>query len=153
MLTKKQILEIREHLEKAQNPIFFFDNDPDGLCSALILRRYFGKGKCVAIKSFPSMNAEYARKINELNADYVFILDKPVVSPDFFDEVKNFNIPVVWIDHHKTDQTIVPDFVHYYNSALTKTKKNSSPGKAWGKAIIWSSLSPQAVAWTSDQAM
>src|SRR4030043_991297 len=127
MLTKKQILEIREHLEKAQNPIFFFDNDPDGLCSALILRRYFGKGKCVAIKSFPSMNAEYARKINELNADYVFILDKPVVSPDFFDEVKNFNIPVVWIDHHKTDQTIVPDFVHYYNSALTKTKKKNEP--------------------------
>ena len=29
MLTKKQIKEIREHLEKAQNPIFFFDKDPE----------------------------------------------------------------------------------------------------------------------------
>jgi single-stranded DNA-specific DHH superfamily exonuclease len=123
MITKKQIKEIREHLEKAQNPIFFFDNDNDGLCSFLILRRYLGRGKGIAVKSFPDMNAEYFRRVNELNADYVFILDKPVVNPEFFEEAKNFNIPVVWIDHHKTDQTKVPDFVHYYNSAL-KGKKN-----------------------------
>ncbi|VVB82307.1 DHHA1 domain protein [uncultured archaeon] len=127
MLSKKQVAEIREHLEKAQNPIFFFDNDPDGLCSFLILRRFLGRGKGVAIKSFPGMNAEYFKKAIELNADYIFILDKPVVSQEFFDEVKNFNIPVVWIDHHKTDQTIVPKFVHYYNSALTKTKKKNEP--------------------------
>ena len=44
MLTKKQINEIREHLEKAQNPLFFFDNDPDGLCSFLLLQRYIGRG-------------------------------------------------------------------------------------------------------------
>ena len=31
MLTEKQLKEIREHLEKAQNPVFFFDNDADGL--------------------------------------------------------------------------------------------------------------------------
>ncbi len=124
MLTKKQIKEIREHLEKAQNPIFFFDNDPDGLCSFLLLRRFLGRGKGVAIKSFPGMNADYFRKVTELNGDYIFILDKPVVSSAFFNEVKNFNIPVVWIDHHKTDQTIVPKFVHYYNSALTKTKSS-----------------------------
>ncbi len=127
MLTKKQVTEIREHLEKAQNPIFFFDNDPDGLCSFLLLRRYLGRGKGVAIKSYPGMNAEYFRKVNELNSDYIFVLDKPVVSEEFFDEVKKFNIPVVWIDHHKTDQTIVPKFVHYYNSALTKTKKKNEP--------------------------
>lgn len=128
MLTKKQVIEIREHLEKAQNPIFFFDNDPDGLCSFLLLRRYLGRGKGIAIKSYPDMNAEYFRKVNELNADYIFILDKPVVSDEFFDEVKKFNIPVVWIDHHKTEQTKkVPKFVYYYNSALTKTKKKNEP--------------------------
>lgn len=124
MLTKKQLEEIREHLEKAQNPVFFFDNDADGLCSFLLLRRFLGRGKGVAIKSYPEMNAEYARKVNELNADYVFILDKPVVSMSFFEEVKKFNIPIVWIDHHKTDQTIVPDYISYYNSALTRSKKN-----------------------------
>ena len=30
MLTKKQVGEIKEHLDKAQNPLFFFDNDLDG---------------------------------------------------------------------------------------------------------------------------
>jgi len=29
MLTEKQNKEIREHLEKAQNPLFYFDNDPE----------------------------------------------------------------------------------------------------------------------------
>ncbi len=124
MLNKKQIVEIRAHLEKAQNPIFFFDNDPDGLCSFLLLQRYIKRGKGIAIKSFPEMTDEYFRRVTELNADYIFILDKPVVSSEFFDEVKNFNIPVVWIDHHKIDDLKVPDFVYYYNSAMKNPKKN-----------------------------
>ncbi len=127
MLTKKQVKEIKEHLEKAQNPVFFFDNDNDGLCSFLVLRRYLGRGKGIAVKSFPDMAVEYFRKVTELNADYIFILDKPVVSPAFFEEAKKFNIPIVWIDHHKTEQTVVPGFVHYYNSALTKTKNKNEP--------------------------
>ncbi len=123
MLTKKQIKEIKEHLEKAQNPIFFFDNDPDGLCSFLLLQRYIGRGKGVPIKSFPEMNADYFRKVRELNADYIFILDKPIVSKEFLDEVKNFNLPVVWIDHHEV-QLKIPDFVYYYNTTLNRPKKN-----------------------------
>lgn len=124
MLTKKQIKEIKEHLEKAQNPVFFFDNDPDGLCSFLLLQRSIGRGKGVAVRSFPDMNAEYFRKVTELNADYIFILDKPVVSNEFFEEVKKFNIPVVWIDHHKIDKKDIPDFVNYYNPVFNKTRKN-----------------------------
>jgi single-stranded DNA-specific DHH superfamily exonuclease len=123
MLTRKQIEEIREHLEKAQNPIFFFDNDPDGLCSFLLLQRYIGRGKGIPIKSFPEMNVEYFRRIKELDADYIFILDKPLVSKDFLEETRNFNIPVVWIDHHDV-QIEIPNFVHYYNTALNRLKKN-----------------------------
>jgi len=123
MLTKKQVTEIREHLEKAQNPVFFFDNDNDGLCSFLLLRRFLGRGKGVAVKSFPDMNAEYARKVEELNSDYVFILDKPIVSVSFFEEVKNMNVPIVWIDHHEV-QIEIPDFVNYYNPTLKKKNKN-----------------------------
>mgnify|MGYP001604119763 FL=1 len=100
MLTDKQVKEIREHLEKAQNPVFFFDNDPDGLCSFLLLQRFIGRGKGVPIRSFPEMTKEYFRKVTELNADYIFILDKPNISKDFFKEVEQVNIPVVWIDHH-----------------------------------------------------
>lgn len=114
MLNSKQIGKIKEHLENAQNPVFFFDNDPDGLCSFLILRRYIERGKGVAIKSFPSLDDSYFKKVEELNADYIFILDKPLVSSEFFKRVEEKNIPVVWIDHHNVDQEI-PKFVDYYN--------------------------------------
>ncbi len=123
MLTKKQVLEIRKHLEKAQNPVFFFDNDPDGLCSFLLLRRYIGRGKGVAVRSFPDLSLDYFRKVNEFNADYIFILDKPVVSKEFFEEAEKFNIPVVWIDHHKIEEK-PPEFVNYYNPVYNRLKKN-----------------------------
>ena len=120
MITKKQILEIREHLEKAQNPIFFFDNDGDGLCSFLLLQRYIGRGKGVAMKTADAGN--YFKKVQELNADYIFILDKPVVSEKFFEEVRQVNLPVVWIDHHENNN--IPNFVNYYNPLLNKGKTN-----------------------------
>lgn len=124
MLTKKQIEEIRAHLEKAQNPLFFFDNDGDGLCSFLLLQRAFGKGKGIPIKTFPELSGEYFRKINELNADYVFILDKPVVSKEFFKEAEQINIPVVWIDHHDIVLENIPESVSYYNPVFNKSKSN-----------------------------
>jgi len=124
MLTKKQILEIKEHLERTQNPVFFFDNDPDGLCSFLLLQRYIGRGRGVVIKSFPALDINYFRKIEELNADYIFILDKPVVSDEFFKKAEQINMPIVWIDHHEMDSIVVPDFVNYYNPCLNEQKTN-----------------------------
>ncbi len=100
MLTNKQISEIKEHLEKAQNPLFYYDNDADGLCSFVLLRKFLGRGKGVAVRSFPDLNGSYARKAAELNADYVFILDKPVISKEFVEEVDKLGLPLVWIDHH-----------------------------------------------------
>ena len=123
MLTNEQIKEIREHLERAQNPLFFFDNDPDGLCSFLLLQRYIERGKGVPIKSFPDLTADYFRKVNELKSDYIFILDKPVVSKEFWEKVKEVNLPVVWIDHHE-QQGKIPDFVNYYNPLYNKDKTN-----------------------------
>jgi len=122
MLTKKQVEEIRDHLDRAQNPIFFFDNDQDGLCSFLLLQRYFGKGRGVSIKSFPGLIVDYFRKVHELGADYIFILDKPVVSEEFFMEAEKINIPVVWIDHHLIDKKSVPSFVNYYNPLFNRSK-------------------------------
>ena len=124
MLTEAQVLEIREHLEKAQNPLFFFDNDPDGLCSFLILQKYGERGRGIPIRSFPDLEETYFRKILELNPDYVFILDKPTVSRNFFDRVHELNLPIVWIDHHEIDSVNVPDFVNYYNPLYNESKKN-----------------------------
>lgn len=122
MLNQKQIKEIREHLEKTQKPLFFFDNDMDGLSSFLLLARAIERGKGVAIKSFPALNKSYIKKVEELGADYVFILDKPLVEKDFIDILKEKNIPIVWIDHHDVD--VYNEGVYYYNTTKGENKSN-----------------------------
>jgi len=124
LLTKKHVEVIKEHLDKAHNPLFFFDNDNDGLCSFLLLQRYIRRGKGFPVKTAPELTKDYFRKINELNPDYIFILDQPEVSREFFDEVEKINLPVVWIDHHETDKEKIPDFVNYYNPIFNKKKSN-----------------------------
>jgi single-stranded DNA-specific DHH superfamily exonuclease len=126
VLTQKQIKQIKEHLDKAHNPVFFFDNDQDGLCSFLLLQRYIGKGKGVPIKSFSGLTAEYFKRIEEFNSDYIFILDKPLVSEEFFEKVSQINIPVVWIDHHVVEKKIFLPMVDYYNPYFNK-KSGTEP--------------------------
>jgi single-stranded DNA-specific DHH superfamily exonuclease len=128
MLTSKQISEVREHLERAQNPIFYYDNDADGLCSYIILRRFLGRGKGVAVRSFPDLDGRYARKVKELNGDYVFVLDKPVLSKEFTDTIEKFGVPLVWIDHHDVfREEFEKDFqnVFIYNPARNSGKDKS----------------------------
>jgi len=117
MLTHKQLEEIKEKLEKSQNPLFFFDNDVDGLCSFLIMQRAIGRGKGVAIKSFPELNESYIKKVEELNPDFVFILDKPLVDIKFLTQLEEKNIPVIWIDHHEVElnEELIKK-ADYYNS-------------------------------------
>lgn len=124
MLSKEQLEEIREHLEKAQNPVFFFDNDCDGLMAFILLRRYINRGKGVAIKSFPELDKTYIKKIEEFNADYVFILDKPQVSKEFIEEVEEKNLPLIWIDHHDVNYVPSGKNLFYYNPNNSKSKSN-----------------------------
>ena len=117
MLSKSKLEEIRKLLENSQNPLFFFDNDADGLCSFLILQRALGRGKGVAVKSFPDLNSSYLRKVNELNPDYVVILDKPRVEKAFIEGVYEKAIPIIWIDHHDVQvEKEILEKTHYFNS-------------------------------------
>ena len=122
MLNNKQLEEIREHLNNAQNPVFFFDNDQDGLCSFLLLQKYLGRGKGFPIKTSPALTKDYLRKVEEFNSDYIFILDKPEVSEDFVEEIEKKNIPIVWIDHHEISKEKIPKYVNYYNPLFSKDK-------------------------------
>lgn len=126
MLSKEQLNEIKEHLERAQNPVFFFDNDVDGLISFILLRRFTGRGKGVAIKSFPELDESYIRKVEEFNADYVFVLDKPGVSKGFIEEMEKKSIPIVWIDHHDVKIDLLSKNVYYFNPIFAK-EKSSEP--------------------------
>lgn len=128
MLTKKQMRKIREHLENAQNPLFYYDNDADGLCSFVILQRFLGRGKGVAIKSFPELDVKYAKKAQELNADYVFILDKPIISRGFVEEITKLQLPIVWIDHHEVQtENFEKQFENFFSfNPIRNRGKNKS---------------------------
>ncbi|UCD21223.1 MAG: hypothetical protein JSW08_01615 [archaeon] len=104
MISEKQLEKIKEFLDNAANPVFFFDNDVDGLASFLLLRRYCGKGKGIAIKSYPELNEMYARKLHEFQPDVVFVLDKPLIAREFVEEAEKLNCPIIWIDHHPPEQ-------------------------------------------------
>ena len=115
--TRAKLQEIKQHLEASQNPLFFFDNDVDGLCAFLILRRSIDRGKGIAIKSFPDLKEQYVKKVEELNPDAIFILDKAELSKEFAEQVEQKNIPMIWIDHHKTKtpKEVIAK-TSYYNS-------------------------------------
>ena len=130
MLTEKQIDEIKEHLENAVNPLFFYDNDADGLCSFLILRRYCQKGKGVAVRSYPGLNMQYAKKAKELNADYIFVLDKPILEKEFVEEIERMNLPLIWIDHHEMESMSPKNFKGNKNFHAYNPIRNAPPYKS-----------------------
>ncbi len=124
MLSEKQIKDVREWLDKSQNPLFFFDNDVDGLCSFLLFRRCIQRGFGVVVKSYPDLNESYTRKIDELNPDIVFVLDKPVISNEFIDYCNEKGLPIIWVDHHPLQLQSLEELkeknVFYYNPLYSK---------------------------------
>ena len=97
MLTLKQIEELRTHLKTAENPLFFYDDDPDGICSYLLLKKYVEKGKGVILKASPRLDINLKRKLEEHYPDKIFVLDIPIITQEFIDIAKS---PIYWIDHH-----------------------------------------------------
>ena len=119
MLNETQIKEIREHLEKAQNPLFFFDNDNDGLMSYLLLRRFIDRGKGIVVKGTHKLSKTYYKRVRELKPDYIFILDIPS-EKEFLEIAEKEGLPIVWIDHHNANLGVEVPLMHsflfnYYN--------------------------------------
>lgn len=113
MLTEEQIQEIRGHLERAQNPVFFYDADADGLASFLLLARWIGKGKGIIAKNPKESSEAFLKKVQELGADSVFVLDSPQIQEKFVKGVEEMNLPLIIIDHHNVPK-IETEF--YYNT-------------------------------------
>ena len=101
-------------LEEAQRPLFFYDDDPDGLCSFLLLYRFKQEGKGILVKTTSTLTKNWARQVDEYKPDVVFILDVPSVDQDFIDAI---SVPIYWIDHHTPTER---DRIHYYNPRLQK---------------------------------
>jgi len=116
----KELFEIiKNRIASAQKVLFLFDDDVDGLASYLCLKPLAQRSKGVIIKSTPVLKDEYARVVELYKPSLVVILDKPMVSPDFFSLV---HLPIIWIDHHSVQQ--VPENVLYFNPRIADDSDN-----------------------------
>jgi single-stranded DNA-specific DHH superfamily exonuclease len=105
--------KLREEFN-CSRPLYFFHDDPDGLCSFLLLYRYIKEGKGIVVKSHPNVDEKFLKQVDEYHPDKIFILDLAQVDDNFLD---NVSIPVVWIDHHLPQE---PRGTHYYNPRVAK---------------------------------
>ncbi|MBI4451899.1 DHH family phosphoesterase [Candidatus Woesearchaeota archaeon] len=117
-LSKKQYAEIKLHLDSCKNPLFFFDDDQDGLCAFLLFYRYKKEGHGIVVKTSPKIENLVLNKINEYRPDKVFILDVAATDYEFLERVK---VPVVWVDHHGQSKI---ENAYYYNPRISKPKDN-----------------------------
>ncbi|MBW2976893.1 DHH family phosphoesterase [Candidatus Woesearchaeota archaeon] len=118
MLTQKQYQQIKEELDNCQNPLFFFDDDPDGLCAFLLLYRHKKEGHGFVVKTHPQLDVRSAPKVEQYEADKVFVLDVAKLEQDFIDNCK---APIVWIDHHGPYER---QNVKYFNPRIEKKEDN-----------------------------
>lgn len=119
MLKEEKIQQIREELDNCKNPLFFFDDDPDGLSSFLLLYRYKKEGHGVVIKSVPKLTDMFLAKVHEYDPDKIFILDIAMVDQDFIDKAKR---PIVWVDHHEPQKR---HGVKYFNPRMDDKHDNT----------------------------
>ena len=116
------IQKAKQELIASKRPIYFFDDDPDGLSSFLQFYKFKKEGKGLVIKSSPELRYSFLRKVEEYNADRVFILDKPMVSKQFIEECL---VPIVWIDHHDPTK-ITKENLTYINPRTKEPSINKS---------------------------
>ncbi len=146
MIPSDDLERIKNYLEKAENPLFFFDDDNDGLCSFILCRNFSGKGAGIPIKTNPDLSAALLNRVDEHRPDYIFVLDKPIISQDFLDGV---SVPVVWLDHHPVVQR---ERVIYFNPKL-KNKNESSSTTYWAYKATGGKLWIATIGAVSDWTM
>ncbi len=132
-LTNEEIEKIRHTLEGAARPLFFFDDDPDGVSAFIQLYKITSEGKGVIVKVGSELKEDFARKVDEYQPDLVVILDIPVVSQEFLDKITQ---KVIWLDHHPV---IDRKGVEYYNPRIHDLEDNK-PTSYWAWLIAKNSL-------------
>src|SRR5690606_14795129 len=87
----------KSKLDESHKPIFFFDDDCDGVTSFIQLYKYKQEGYGVCVKGKPLLERRYIKKVEEQSPDKIFVLDKPLIEQEFIDGVTQ---EIVWLDHH-----------------------------------------------------
>jgi len=117
-LSEKQYGEIRNELNNCKDPLFFFDDDPDGLSAFLLVYRYVKEGHGVIVKTHPKLDIRSVPKVQEYCPDKIFVLDVAKLEQDFIDNAKT---PIIWIDHHGPYER---RNVKYFNPRIEKKEDN-----------------------------
>lgn len=123
-LTPKEYEAIRDELKASENPFFLFHDDPDGLISFLLLKRFAGKGYGMMVKAEPNVNDRFLAAVKSNKPDTIFVLDVALMQQSFVDTVKSetFGVKnIVWIDHH---QLVKLNGVSYFNPRLHSPHDN-----------------------------
>lgn len=98
MVSNYDIEKFREELIQCSRPLFLFDDDPDGLCSFLLLYRFVKKGNGRPIKG-STVGVNQINFVNNYQPDLVVVLDKADIDKEFLEDINCKK--VIWIDHHK----------------------------------------------------
>jgi len=117
-LTKKQYEHIKEELDNCKNPLYFFDDDPDGLSAFLLLYRYKREGHGLVVKTHPTLDIRSVPRLEDYKPDKVFVLDVANLEQDFID---NCPEKIIWIDHHGPH---IREDVHYFNPRVENKDDN-----------------------------
>ncbi len=133
MLTKEEIEEINQFISNSANPLFLFDNDPDGICAYLILKKHYKKGRGITIKSYPALNNSYLPIVERYNPDLLVVLDKAEIDQEFLDKAP---CTTIWLDHHELKKR---NKVSYYNP-LKHDPKDNRPTTALAYAVAKENL-------------
>jgi single-stranded DNA-specific DHH superfamily exonuclease len=145
MISNKQIKEIRTLLESSKNPLFIFDDDPDGLCAFILLWRHVRRGQWTAFTHSLKNSHELLSEVEIRNPDLIVLLDMPVINQDFVDQV---SIPIVHIDHHPPI-SLKGKHYHYYNPRV-KNDEDNRPTTYWAYQVTKKDLWIGMVGMISD---
>jgi single-stranded DNA-specific DHH superfamily exonuclease len=93
----EELHKFKERVLAAKRPLFFYDDDCDGLCSFLTCVHSRGDGVGVRMQNSATVTPEFLRKVDENLPDLIVVLDKPYIDQQFIDGT---SIPILWLDHH-----------------------------------------------------
>ncbi len=113
---KREVMDslksLGQRIINSPSALIFFDDDPDGLSSFLIIYKLIRDVHPILVKG-SSVNCKHYSKYKDSMFKEVFVLDKPMIDPEFFRCVSQ---PIIWIDHHSIAN--VNNNIYYFNPRM-----------------------------------
>jgi single-stranded DNA-specific DHH superfamily exonuclease len=149
MLTAQEIETLKKTITQSSRPLIFFDDDADGLCSYLLARKANIDAHGLRAARGPQVTHHFIGFVTRHQPDQVIILDKPLVSEEFTQQVTT---PTLWLDHHDPQAYEIHkhrSHLTYLNPAVHDTDDHR-PTSFWVYQAVQGPLWIATVGITSD---